>query len=226
MNKNIELLPYYYKAKKLLDYNRNTGKFTWKVSRGSRAKIGGSAGHKNSCGYIVIGINLNKKQKLLKAHRLAWFIVNHTLPNVIDHIDRDKSNNSLYNLRDSNSSLNQINTPISKRNTTGYKGVYYRKDNGKYRAIIKIDGKNKSLGQWREISEPESKEKHKPNVKFSSSIKNLTERCERANKLFHNSDFKNIAVVTHYGFIDHFMKSIRKIDDIYLDNCNYIKVKY
>jgi len=58
------------------------------------------------------------------------------------------------------------------------------------------------------------------------TIKKLTERCERVDKLFHNSDFKNIAVVTHYGFINHFMKSIMKIDDIYLDNCNYIRVKY
>ena len=161
MNKNTELLPYYYKAKKLLDYNRTTGQFTWKVSRGSRSKVGGIAGHENSHGYIAIGVNLNKKQKFLKAHRLAWFIVNHELPNVIDHIDRDKSNNSLSNLRDCNNSLNQINIPISKRNTTGYKGVYYRKDNGKYRAIIKIDGRNKSIGQYETAEEAYSAYKKK-----------------------------------------------------------------
>ncbi len=161
MNKNEELLPYYEIAKESLSYEHTTGVFTWKVSRSSRAILGSEAGHLNQLGYVRIGININKKQKIISAHRLAWFIYYGELPHLIDHIDRDKSNNSIKNLRDCNGSLNVINTPISKRNTTGFKGVYHRKDNGKYRAIIKINGKNKSLGQYETAEEAFSVYKNK-----------------------------------------------------------------
>ena len=51
MNKNEELLPYYEKARELLDYNPKTGIFTWAISRGSRATKGGIAGQFTAQGY-------------------------------------------------------------------------------------------------------------------------------------------------------------------------------
>lgn len=63
-----------------------------------------------------------------------------------DHIDGDGLNNMKSNLRGCNKSQNGMNRGADRDNTTGYKGVGYKKGVGKFRARIKIDGKEISLG--------------------------------------------------------------------------------
>ena len=82
-------------------------------------------------------------------HRLLWKLIYNKFPdNFIDHIDRDKSNNRLNNLREATAEQNSHNVGIRKDNTTKYTGVSMDKRCGKYRAYINIDGKQKSLGYY------------------------------------------------------------------------------
>jgi hypothetical protein len=83
-------------AEELLDYDRATGVFTWKVSRGL-ASAGRLAGWVNECGYRVIFIN----SKGYKAHRLAWLFVHGAWPvYTINHINGMKDDNRICNLED------------------------------------------------------------------------------------------------------------------------------
>ena len=65
-------------------------------------------------------------------HRIIWELHFGPIPEgmVIDHIDRDKSNNRIENLRCTSQSSNMTNQP--QRNSSGYKGVYQNQSSGKY----------------------------------------------------------------------------------------------
>lgn len=124
----------------LLDYNPETGDFIWKVRRGGKAKLGESAGCISN-GYVVLKI-LSRK---LYAHRVAWLIFYGDWPDgEIDHIDNNKSNNSIKNLRLANRSENCSNKKRRSDNSSGYKGV--RPMGMKWRADIMKDGKSYKLG--------------------------------------------------------------------------------
>lgn len=81
-----------------LNYCVFKGSFTWKVSNSPRVKIGSVAGSiKGITGYRLIRIN----GVLYRANRLAWLYVFGTKPNgVIDHINFNRDDNSILNLRD------------------------------------------------------------------------------------------------------------------------------
>lgn len=134
-----------------LEYNPDTGIFTWKVSPSNNISIGDIAGCvKKDSGYIVISL----KGKSYRAHRLAWFYCFNEWPqNLIDHIDKNTSNNKLENLREATKSQNQQNTNLQCNNTSGYKGVYWHTSAKKFMAQIKILGKNKYLGLYNTAEE-------------------------------------------------------------------------
>jgi hypothetical protein len=125
----------------ILDYNSETGIFTNKVTRNSRAVKGNIAGNVNK-GYIRITIN---KEKYL-AHRLAWFYEYGKWPeNLIDHKDNIGTHNWIDNLRDSTHSQNSFNKG-NIGGTSKFKGV--RWDRGKWKAQIKFNKKYKHLGRF------------------------------------------------------------------------------
>lgn len=66
----------------------------------------------------------------------------------VDHINRDKLDNRKSNLRYCTLSQNQANRVAPKTNTSGYKGVCYEKRNGKWRAHIRVNGKQRFLGYF------------------------------------------------------------------------------
>lgn len=123
--------------KSLILYDKDTGVFTSK-------KSGKVVGWKQS-GYLKY--ELNKKKYYL--HRLAWLYIYGDLPKKeIDHIDRNRSNNKISNLREASRTENRYNTRVRCDNITGLKGVEYLKKLNKYRAVISTDGKRMRLGTF------------------------------------------------------------------------------
>ena len=77
-------------------------------------------------------------------HRLIWCLFNNEVPDIIDHIDRNSFNNRIENLRASDKSHNGLNSKTRVDNSSGFKGVYKRKDNGKW----EVRHKNKYRGYY------------------------------------------------------------------------------
>ena len=102
---------------------------------------------KNSRGYFSYILSKNGQPKQLLQHRLIgiYFIPNLDNKEFIDHIDGDRTNNSISNLRWVSQQENQLN----KKNMGKYKkGVYFNKPNKKFRAQIQINGKKIFLGDY------------------------------------------------------------------------------
>jgi hypothetical protein len=131
------------RVKELLDYNPETGEFTWKTNRRGRRQKGMSAGCIHPNGYLRISIDY----RLYNGQRLAWLFLTGDWPTkFIDHIDGNPTNNKASNLRECNYSENAFNRKISSANKSGYKGVSFVKSTKKWGAWIKIDGKSINLG--------------------------------------------------------------------------------
>jgi len=130
----------------LLSYSPETGIFIWKSS--NRYRVAGAvAGTTCPRGYVSIGIS----GKIYKAHRLAWAYVFGTWPKgQIDHIDRDKSNNRIQNLRDVDQSTNQENRSVPRAdNKLGHVGVSMWTDGRPgFKAQIKVKGKVLYIGTF------------------------------------------------------------------------------
>ena len=131
--------------KELLDYNSETGVFTWLKSTTKSVKVGSVAGGKNNRGYMRIGIN--KKRYL--SHRLVWLYVYGYFPKYdIDHINNNPSDNRLCNLREATTPQNQHNVKMMKTNTSGIKGVCFDKNRNKWMAQLQVNNKRIRLGRF------------------------------------------------------------------------------
>ena len=163
MNKNTELKEYYERCLNLIDYNPLTGEMTWKEG-GRGIKKGAKVGSIKSDGYIGIGTSINKKFKLLKAHRVAWFIFYKELPNVIDHINGDRADNRIINLRSCTQQENLRNQKKRKGFTSKHKGVSWNKNMNRWQSKICINYNNIHLGYFdteieaRDVYEEKAKE--------------------------------------------------------------------
>lgn len=131
------LMPYEL-AKTLLTYDPLTGLFSHlcKTANGLRA------GSVDNEGYIRISLN----KRYYRAHRLAWLLTFGEWPiNEIDHIDGNKQNNRISNLRDVTNQGNQQNRMRPQSNNKcGYLGVAMV--DGKYIAAIRHNGKTRRIG--------------------------------------------------------------------------------
>lgn len=79
---------------------------------------------------------------------LSRLLMNPEKGQYVDHIDGDPTNNRRQNLRLATPLENQRNMSIAKNNTSGFKGVSYRKDRGKYRAYISLYDRYVHLGHY------------------------------------------------------------------------------
>ena len=96
---------------------------------------------KTSNGYNSLTIRSSDLEKpvYLFAHQFAYYYVYGFVPNFIDHIDRNKLNNKITNLRETDPSKNQMNR-------SNVKGYYFCKRSNKYISIIMVNYKRKQLG--------------------------------------------------------------------------------
>lgn len=122
------------RLKQVLRYDPETGTFT-RIRKGVNPKVGSI----NSWGYLLIRVD----GRSYLAHRLAWLYVNGKFPSgQIDHVDRNKLNNRIDNLRDVNDSDN-------KQNREGKGWVRLDKNLARpYMAQIRTNGRDRHLGYF------------------------------------------------------------------------------
>ena len=121
-----------------LNYDPLTGAFTWKVSE-RKKRTGAKAGCVKKDGYHYVKHN----NKAHLSHRLAWFMFYGV------HIDGNKQNNKISNLRDVSRSENMQNQRLPhKTNSSGFLGVTSNKQTGKFVASIRVNGKSVFLGAF------------------------------------------------------------------------------
>lgn len=125
------------RLKELLEYNPDTGVFTWKESR-RRALAGCVAGYENKRGGRYIKIKIDHVE--YAAHRLSFLYMTGIIPDEVDHINRDRTDNRWLNLRSVNSMYNARNRGRMSTNKSGITGVH--KDRTLWRATIMIKSKH------------------------------------------------------------------------------------
>ncbi len=138
-------------AERLFHYDPETGNLIRRITVGSRSREGDVAGHHLHHGYRAVGINSVK----YLVHRVVWLIIHGEFPpKEIDHINGDKSDNRLTNLRAVSRHENNRNLKLSKRNTSGVIGVSYDKRRNKWIARIQSEAcTQKSLGEFQNKSD-------------------------------------------------------------------------
>ena len=144
----------------LLNYNEDSGLFTWKERDASWFKretscnawnarySGKEAGtlSVNAAGYPRVFIRVLGKGYV--ASRLAFIWMGEDLPKQVDHLDRDSTNNSWINLRCSTHRENMRNKSKSKNNTSGVTGVTWNTQAGKWKARVEVGNKEHFLGYF------------------------------------------------------------------------------
>ena len=127
----------------VLDYNKETGVFVWKHRDTHKEKLGQRAEIKTTHGYLQITID----NSVYYAHRLAFLYVNNTWPNVIDHINGEKTDNRIINIRSVSQKTNIENVrKVRKHNSNKLLGVYASKD--KFQSKISVNGTCIYLGRF------------------------------------------------------------------------------
>jgi hypothetical protein len=88
------------------------------------------------------------------AHRVLWALVHGEWPDgEIDHINGNRRDNRLENLRLVTTQENLMNKGLQVNNSSGHVGVAFEKDRGKWKAFVKFDGKNINLGRFENIDD-------------------------------------------------------------------------
>ena len=132
--------------RQFVKYDPTTGDFIWLGDNSTRRKQGEAIKTKNKSGYILVRLApLN-----YMAHRLAWLLEKGEDPGhfEVDHINGDKADNRIENLRLSTRGQNRANSAHNKSSKSGLKGVYWCKKQKKWRAQITVNKKVMKLGAF------------------------------------------------------------------------------
>lgn len=145
----------------------DNGILYWKKSTSNRVKVGDIAGSEQVGGYIGVRI-LGKRYP---AHTIVYALHYNEMPEIVDHIDGNRKNNRIENLRGCSKAQNNKNTGFRRHNTSGLKNVFWVKELNKWRVKVTVDNKQKYFGVYedRELAELvaiEARNKH--HGKFAS----------------------------------------------------------
>jgi hypothetical protein len=145
-NNTMDAAEFLAKLREVLSYDPDTGLFTWLVQpRRKDNRLGQTAGKvSTTTGYRFIGF----KGKTYPAHRLAWLFVNGHWPDAyIDHINCNKTDNRIANLRAVSNGVNNCNRIRPRRDNSGLPmGV--QKNGKRFYAKIKLGDKQVYLGSF------------------------------------------------------------------------------
>ncbi|MGL5013631.1 MAG: HNH endonuclease [Bacteroidales bacterium] len=119
------------------------GNLFWKKKSAKWTAVGGPvAPYVMPNGYLRVGL----KGKRYYAHRLIYCMFHNEMPQAVDHINGDRSDNRIENLRAATTRKNNQNRTKSEGTSSQYKGVHFRKDRQKWQVQIKHHGKSIRLG--------------------------------------------------------------------------------
>ena len=106
-------------------------------------------------GYYYFQVNKNRIRHNLYIHKLLgeYFIPNPDNKTIVDHIDRNRSNNQMSNLRWANKSENSINCKTRNDNTSGCKGVCYNKRANMWLARITKNNRTINIGYFKNFED-------------------------------------------------------------------------
>ena len=136
-----EIVKHYFELKDDCLYWKNV------VHLNQSKLIGQKAGFIHSTGYRHITF-MGKQHK---AHRLIWLYVYGYLPKEIDHINGDRQDNRLENLREVTRSQNQLNKSLAKNNTSGTKGVSWHKKSKSWTVRLSVNKQSKNIGYFKDL---------------------------------------------------------------------------
>jgi hypothetical protein len=133
------------RLREVLQYDEETGVFTWKTDISRNVKAGSIAGSTNDLGYVLIGID----GRHYYGHRLVWLYRTGFFPKwQIDHINGVRNDNRAVNLREATSSQNNINKRKREGSASDLKGAYFHRRVGKWTTNIRMQGKVMHLGYF------------------------------------------------------------------------------
>mgnify|MGYP003352976334 CR=1 FL=1 len=108
-------------------------------------QFAGKAGTLHHSGYIQVKVG----KKNYRAHRVIFAMHHGYMPEYIDHIDGNKLNNRIENLRPATNQQNQFNVGLVKRNKSGVKNVFFA--NNKWKVYMRVNKKMRSLGSFDDL---------------------------------------------------------------------------
>lgn len=130
------------RLKQVLDYDPETGFFR-RIPKFVKA-LKKPTGHLHSSGYIKLQVD----GWLYQAHQIAWlYVYGAWADSLLDHINMDKSDNRIANLRKCDHSTNKANRDVQTNSKSGIKGIFWSEPHQKYRASLK----SKHLGLFEDI---------------------------------------------------------------------------
>lgn len=126
---------------------------SWRRKESNTRVEGKSIGSIRPDGYHTVTFTLaNRKKFKLLRHRIIFAMHYGYFPELVDHIDRNTSNDRIENLRDADKSINALNTEVRCNNKTGVKGVF-KTIGGKYEASVWMNAKKNYLGLYETVQE-------------------------------------------------------------------------
>jgi hypothetical protein len=134
------------RVRELFNYDPETGRLIRRMRTSNNTKAGDIAGHTHGSGYVYLGAD----KREYKAHRLVWLYVHGEWPKgVIDHINGDKADNRLANLRDVSHAMNLQNIKKARADSaSGIAGIRKNSKSDKWQARITLAGVQKYLGSF------------------------------------------------------------------------------
>lgn len=129
-------------------FEHRDGKLYWKkvAHPNKQYLVGQEAGSIHKTGYR----HVTWLGKIHKVHRLIFILVHGYMPKEIDHINGDRADNRIENLREVTRSENQYNKS-AQRNRSGYRGVTWHQKSNKWAVRVMKDGKSRSFGYFDDL---------------------------------------------------------------------------